>query len=317
MIYKLKNKFVRFSTSAIHIILKTDNFDEFSENIVYYINESPIQNIKSALTMSLDNIASFKKILNIGLSMDLINNELALNIIKSATKDKKLTIMVEFANCGLNIFENQDNVITYFLENFHDPNAIKYLVDKIISFDTNLDLSTLLLKYINLKPNYYWGNGNSTYFCYKLYNIFINYDTLKKLNCNFFVGFDILSIILNDLVTLNTSSYSPIIFDYNTILLFTKFFDLLIQEKVIHADTIIKKTSVKIEHFKKKTFHGGAQEYQYEILQTYLYLLKYLENKGIKSDEFIELKNIVIPPVRAINIQNNLPKKLKAIKWKY
>jgi len=310
-INKLKNKFVHFTRQAIHIILKSDCYDEFSDFIIFFINENPIENIKSLLIMSLDNITSFKKIINIGLSMDLITTELAINIINSAYKDKKLTVMIEFINCGLNIFQNQENVINYFLENFHDQNAIKYIIDSVLLYNPNINLSSLLVKYINKKNNsYYWDT--SLFNCYKLYNIYTNYNILKKLNCNFFEGCDILTLIINNILCSYVNSYNNIKrFDENKILLIIKLFDLFLEEKIIDNNSVIKKTNGSLEIFKKKN------EYNYHDLQCVLYLLKYLENKGIKSDDFIEFKNLVIPPQKVIDVESLLPKKLKAIKWKY
>jgi hypothetical protein len=309
-INKLKNKFVHFTRQAIHIILKSDCYDEFSDFIIFFINENPIENIKSLLIMSLDNIKSFKKIINIGLSMDLITTELAINIINSAYKDKKLTVMIEFINCGLNIFQNQENVINYFLENFHDQNAIKYIIDSVLLYNPNINLSSLLVKYINKKNNsYYWDT--SLFNCYKLYNIYTNYNILKKLNCNFFEGCDILTLIINNILCSYVNSYNNIKrFDENKILLIIKLFDLFLEEKIIDNNSVIKKTNGSVEIFKKN-------EYNYHDLQCVLYLLKYLENKGIKSDDFIEFKNLVIPPQKVIDVESLLPKKLKAIKWKY
>jgi len=309
-INKLKNKFVHFTRQAIHIILKSDCYDEFSDFIIFFINENPIENIKSLLIMSLDNITSFKKIINIGLSMDLITTELAINIINSAYKDKKLTVMIEFINCGLNIFQNQENVINYFLENFHDQNAIKYIIDSVLLYNPNINLSSLLVKYINKKNNsYYWDT--SLFNCYKLYNIYTNYNILKKLNCNFFEGCDILTLIINNILCSYVNSYNNIKrFDENKILLIIKLFDLFLEEKIIDNNSVIKKTNGSLEIFKKN-------EYNYHDLQCILYLLKYLENKGIKSDDFIEFKNLVIPPQKVIDVETLLPKKLKAIKWKY
>jgi hypothetical protein len=309
-INKLKNKFVYFTRQAIHIILKSDCYDEFSDFIIFFINENPIENIKSLLIMSLDNITSFKKIINIGLSMDLITTELAINIINSAYKDKKLTVMIEFINCGLNIFQNQENVINYFLENFHDQNAIKYIIDSVLLYNPNINLSSLLVKYINKKNNsYYWDT--SLFNCYKLYNIYTNYNILKKLNCNFFEGCDILTLIINNILCSYVNSYNNIKrFDENKILLIIKLFDLFLEEKIIDNNSVIKKTNGSLEIFKKN-------EYNYHDLQCVLYLLKYLENKGIKSDDFIEFKNLVIPPQKVIDVETLLPKKLKAIKWKY
>jgi len=310
-INKLKNKFVHFTRQAIHIILKSDCYDEFSDFIIFFINENPIENIKSLLIMSLDNITSFKKIINIGLSMDLITTELAINIINSAYKDKKLTVMIEFINCGLNIFQNQENVINYFLENFHDQNAIKYIIDSVLLYNPNINLASLLVKYINKKNNsYYWDT--SLFNCYKLYNIYTNYNILKKLNCNFFEGCDILTLIINNILCSYVNSYNNIKrFDENKILLIIKLFDLFLEEKIIDNNSVIKKTNGSLEIFKKKN------EYNYHDLQCVLYLLKYLENKGIKSDDFIEFKNLVIPPQKVIDVESLLPKKLKAIKWKY
>lgn len=309
-INKLKNKFVHFTRQAIHIILKSDCYDEFSDFIIFFINENPIENIKSLLIMSLDNITSFKKIINIGLSMDLITTELAINIINSAYNDKKLTVMIEFINCGLNIFQNQENVINYFLENFHDQNAIKYIIDSVLLYNPNINLSSLLVKYINKKNNsYYWDT--SLFNCYKLYNIYTNYNILKKLNCNFFEGCDILTLIINNILCSYVNSYNNIKrFDENKILLIIKLFDLFLEEKIIDNNSVIKKTNGSLEIFKKN-------EYNYHDLQCVLYLLKYLENKGIKSDDFIEFKNLVIPPQKVIDVESLLPKKLKAIKWKY
>jgi len=310
-INKLKNKFVHFTRQAIHIILKSDCYDEFSDFIIFFINENPIENIKSLLIMSLDNITSFKKIINIGLSMDLITTELAINIINSAYKDKKLTVMIEFINCGLNIFQNQENVINYFLENFHDQNAIKYIIDSVLLYNPNINLSSLLVKYINKKNNsYYWDT--SLFNCYKLYNIYTNYNILKKLNCNFFEDCDILTLIINNILCSYVNSYNNIKrFDENKILLIIKLFDLFLEEKIIDNNSVIKKTNGSLEILKKKN------EYNYHDLQCVLYLLKYLENKGIKSDDFIEFKNLVIPPQKVIDVESLLPKKLKAIKWKY
>jgi hypothetical protein len=316
-INKLKNKFVRFSRQAIHIILKSDCYDEFSDFIVFFINENPIDNIKSSLIMSLDNIISFKKIINIGLSMDLITAELAINIIKSANKDKQLTVMIEFINCGINIFQNQENVINYFLDNFHDHNAIKYIVDSVVLLNPNINLSSLLVKYINKKTNSYYWNQTIVYTCHKLYNIYINYIILKKLNCNFFDGNDILTLIINNIIcSFVSTNYNIKEFDGNTLLSVLKLFDLFLEEKVIDNNTVIKKTNGSIENLKKKAY-GGQNDYNYHDLQCILYLLKYLENKGIKSDDFVELKNLVIPPQKVIDVESLLPKKLKAIKWKY
>jgi hypothetical protein len=242
--------------------------------------------------------------------MDLITTELAINIINSAYKDKKLTVMIEFINCGLNIFQNQENVINYFLENFHDQNAIKYIIDSVLLYNPNINLSSLLVKYINKKNNsYYWDS--SLFNCYKLYNIYTNYNILKKLNCNFFEGCDILTLIINNILCSYVNSYNNIKrFDENKILLIIKLFDLFLEEKIIDNNSVIKKTNGSLEIFKKN-------EYNYHDLQCVLYLLKYLENKGIKSDDFIEFKNLVIPPQKVIDVESLLPKKLKAIKWKY
>ena len=86
---------------------------------------------------------------------------------------------------------------------------------------------------------------------------------------------------------------------------------MFLEEKIIDNNSVIKKTNGSLEIFKKKN------EYNYHDLQCVLYLLKYLENKGIKSDDFIEFKNLVIPPQKVIDVESLLPKKLKAIKWKY
>ena len=309
-IYKLKNKSAIFSYQAINIIISCGCIDDFSDVIILFININPTEHIKIILIMSLCDIITFKKIINIGLSMNLINNDLAIDIIKTSPKEKQMWVIIEFVNNNLNIFENQDIIMSFFLDNFYDYDTIQFMIDYVLLFNPNINLSLLIVNYINNNvPN---NCTETTHFiCKKFYYILINYHILKKLNCNFFEGIDILTLIINKVISSLLNNYCTANLDENLILILIKLVDLFLEEKIIDNTTVVKKTTASIDHFKKK---HKKQIFNYNNLQYILYLLQYLENKGIKSNDFNEIKNIVIPNINIIDIQNLIPKKINSIK---
>ena len=301
----LKNKFVKFSHSAITIILNTDSYNEFSDFVIFYINENLNENFKRVLCSSINNMGTFKKILDIGLSMNLVTYDFANNIINSTQySNKTIDIIIEFTNNGINVLNDKDTVVKYIIEKFDDINTVKYLVDNVISY--NLDLSLLLIKYINGNMNYRYNNFNNT--CYKLYNIYKNYENLKKINCNFQGGAEIVTKTINAMIESGRGyGYYDVL--PNTLLFLIKIFDLFFDEKIITTNCVIKKTTnMEILLPKNKTLQ------KYHEIQKIQYILKYFENKGIKSDELHEIKKFIIPEANIINVGSLLPKKLKPIK---
>ncbi len=314
-INKLKTKGIAFNRYAIQTIIQSNSFDEFSNYIVAFINESPAENIKTALISCLNNIDTFKKVLNIGLSLNVITYNLASYVIQYASIDKKLTIMIEFSNCGINLFDNEAKVKNYLINNIQDPSATKYIVDNVLLQNPNMDLSTVIVDYLNLDGRHY---KKSDYFCFKIFNIYSAYHFLTKLNCDLFGKTKIAELIINNFAkSFKIDWYETCLSTPgNNLLVIIKLFDLLLEDKFIDNTTVINKI-VTLDNFTKKTSYGKKETtYNFSGLQYILYLLKYLESKGINIkafDDFFELK---IPTHNIINVGSLIPKKLKTIKFK-
>ena len=311
-INRLKNKGVVFSSQAIKQILNSDCYDEFSNNILSFINENPNINYKLTLNMSVNNMNSFKKIINIGLTMDLLNENLAYEVICRSPKDKKIMILFEFINNGINVLNNKDHVMRYFFDNFSDTSSIKYLVESVNKYNPTLDLSDLLDEYIKSQPQS-WYNQLHEFSAY-LYNIYINFDQLLKLNCNFFEKNNILETILNCyVINVNKSKcgYGRE-FDMNEILLITKLFDLFFDKGFINNNIKIK-LDMNLEHFTKTYKNSKNTKYDTRNIQFMLYFLKYLENKGIQTNNYQQILAVEIP-AEAI-VMFSFPRKIKAIKF--
>ncbi len=299
----LKNKPIIYSNKSIEVIISTGYFDNYEDIVLNFINSNPNTNIEYALSISLKNNNAFSKILNYGFTMNLINYNSFLYVIQIANRKEKFMVLTEFLNNKIDMFEDHNIMFMCFFENFHNTIAIKFIVDKLLLYNSKINFSNLLLDYFKWKEHV---NNMSNVIFEKLYNIYINYSTLKRLKCDFFKNFDILSIMMDNFVfkTYYFSSTSAV----DIILLYTKIIDLLISEKIIiNGNTKLKNIS-NIPFSNISTYNKDVH-YQY-----IKYLLDYINKYGINIDEFEGIINLQYRVQNPINIQNMLPKKLRIIK---
>jgi hypothetical protein len=283
-IEKLKQKNINFDLDDINKILENNCLEDFKEVVINYINNNQEDYVEIINYKHYNNTCNFFLIEH-GIKNNLINNENINDII--INKDN-FSILI---NKGINIFISSEYTNTVLLDNFNDQNTISMLVDSIIKFDVNYDFTKLLINYINLDHcNYYnWHNFFNLSFKAQLYNIYKNFETLKKLNCVFSDGEIIINMIINSIIEIKS-------FDDNYLLLITNIVDLFFENNIINKNLVLKNIITN----------------KLESIQFLQYFLKHLQSKEIDISNYDKIMQTIIP--ENIKYDYKPPKKVKPIK---
>jgi hypothetical protein len=299
----LLNKYVEFDLDVFLIIFRYRFPEIFNEYLINIINQD---NFQKLFFFSILNLEAMKKLLDIGINKNIINEEIASNCL-TCVNTHFYEALFEFVNNNINVFNIKENVLIYFHNNFSSPSTIKYLVDNVNKFNPDLNLSNLLITYCNnqnIQYNYV-HNYNSYILC--IYHILINFESLKKLKFKFRGIENNIIVILDEKKIASLIDYDSI--NYNKILIVIKTIELLFNEKYLNEDSnIFKNNNIKITN---SNYNYNSTKF-YNKLNIIKFFIKFFGTKKIKVPE--NLLYIDIPVDYQIDISEFLPKKIKPLK---